>query len=83
MKETKFKCDHCEKLYANDAELITLGTEGGQDIFYINPDPQLNQVKELNRMHDLHFCSQHCFTHFFFDTENMSRGEKFDTPNVQ
>jgi hypothetical protein len=77
MKLTTYQCDHCERKFSNDKELIAIGVDGGDDndmdspkLYYVNPHCKMNQVKEMNRMHDLHFCSQDCFINHFFDTEN-------------
>lgn len=79
MKEVTYKCNHCEKKWYNDDDVITIGIESNDDdsrIFYKNPHPEMNQIKELNRYSDMHFCSQVCFVRFFLDTENERGVEK-------
>lgn len=79
MKEVTYKCNHCEKKYYNEHEIITLGVDSEDPdyrIFYKNPKPEMNQIKELNNYTDLHFCSPVCFVRFFLDTENERGVEK-------
>ena len=69
MKTTEYSCDHCKRKYANDAEIISLGSKDGFTLYYKNPHTEPYQIKDLNHYHDLHFCNRDCFTNYFFNTD--------------
>lgn len=65
MRTVTYTCDRCLKTFSNDAELITIGSENGQELRYVN-NLQERAVIEMNRHSDIHFCSKECFVNYFF-----------------
>lgn len=69
MREIKFTCDCCGREFANDHELLTIGS---RDEHTLQAKNNLKEARmfEMHSHSPIHFCTKDCLVNYFFNPSN-------------